>query len=181
VIEMAGEKKLYDNLYKVIKANSGAISANDVVATEILDLQIPRGYCARIRKVIFNLRTLGDQDISNIEGTVRSALVLDADDENSTYIPTFEIDHDVLCDFYFELQAILQAGTEDFNIVNSLLRQEHKFDEDMDVVTVRNIRHNSLVHGLTVGGDTPPQVEMTVYFTYEKISLDLYAKLLGIS
>ncbi|GAH02940.1 unnamed protein product, partial [marine sediment metagenome] len=52
------EKKLFDNLYKVIKVNSGAISANDVVATEILDLQIPRGYCARIRKVRFALRDI---------------------------------------------------------------------------------------------------------------------------
>ncbi|GAH99707.1 unnamed protein product [marine sediment metagenome] len=47
------DKKLYDNLYKVIKANSGAFLANDTVLTEILDLQIPHSYCARIRKVIF--------------------------------------------------------------------------------------------------------------------------------
>jgi len=45
--------KLYDNLYKVIKANSGSYSANDGVFTEILDLQIPRQYAARIREVIF--------------------------------------------------------------------------------------------------------------------------------
>ena len=51
----------------------------------------------------------------------------------------------------------------------------------MDVVTVRNIRHNTLVNGMTVNGDDPPQCEMIVYFTYEKISADLYAKLLGIS
>ncbi|GAG81993.1 unnamed protein product, partial [marine sediment metagenome] len=46
--------------------------------------------------------------------------------------------------------------------------------------TVRNIRHNSLINGMDVTG-VKPQVELTVYFTYEKISADLYAKLLGIS
>ncbi|GAG59338.1 unnamed protein product, partial [marine sediment metagenome] len=53
---MTSKKELFDDLYKVIKLNSGAISANDTVATEIGDLQIPRGYCARIRKVRFALR-----------------------------------------------------------------------------------------------------------------------------
>ncbi|GAH17573.1 unnamed protein product, partial [marine sediment metagenome] len=53
--------KLYDNLYKVIKANSGPIAANDTVLTEIMDLQIPRNYCARIRRVIFHDNVNGDQ------------------------------------------------------------------------------------------------------------------------
>ncbi|GAI73758.1 unnamed protein product, partial [marine sediment metagenome] len=30
-------------------------------------------------------------------------------------------------------------------------------------------------------GTTKPQVKATVYFTYEKVSADLYSKLLGIS
>ncbi|GAH42953.1 unnamed protein product [marine sediment metagenome] len=79
---MAGEKKLFDNLYKVIKLNSGAISANDVVATEIGDLQIPRGYCARIRKVRFTLRDIKDQVNTEFGFHVLTALVLDADDAN---------------------------------------------------------------------------------------------------
>jgi len=37
------DKKLYDNLFKVVKANSGPIEANDTVLTEIIDLQIPTG------------------------------------------------------------------------------------------------------------------------------------------
>lgn len=172
------EKKLFDNLYKVIKVNSGGISQNDTVATEILDLQIPRGYCARIRQVHFRIRTLKDQTNANFMFHMLTACVLDADDENSIAIPTFEVDHDVLIDARFEMWGEITTTGE-----TSLWTEErvYHFDEEMDVVTVRNIRHNTLVNGMTVGGDDPPQCEMIVYFTYEKISADLYAKLLGIS
>lgn len=174
---MAGEKKLFDNLYKVIKLNSGAISANDVVATEIGDLQIPRGYCARIRKVRFKLRDIGEQSNAEFGFHALTALVLDADDENSIAIPTFEIDHDVLIDHRFEMWGELNTTGE-----TSLWTYEavYDFDESLDAITVRNIRHNTLINGFDVSG-LKPQVEITVYFTYEKISADLYAKLLGIS
>ena len=93
--------KLYDNLYKVVKGNSGEISANDTTLTEILDLQIPRNYCARIRRVIFQDKiNTAQSDQTNMQ--LRGALVLDPDDEESYYIPTFTIDHDVVCDFYHE-------------------------------------------------------------------------------
>jgi len=171
------EKKLFDNLYKVIKLNSGAISANDTVATEIGDLQIPRGYCARIRKVKFALRDIGDQSNVEFGFHVLTACVLDADDENSVSIPTFEIDHDVLIDHRFELWGELNTTGETSQWTPSVM---YEFTEETDVVTVRNIRHNTLINGFDVSG-LKPQTEMTVYFTYEKISADLYAKLLGIS
>lgn len=171
------EKKLFDNLYKVIKVNSGPITANDTVATEIMDLQIPRGYCARIRKVRFTLRDLSTQTNAQFGFHVLSACVLDADDENSVAIPTFEIDHDVLIDHRWEMWGEFDTDGE-----TSLWTPHavYEFTEETDVVTVRNIRHNSLINGCAVGSDQP-QVELTVYFTYEKISADLYAKLLGIS
>ena len=173
------EKKLFDNLYKVIKANSGSIEANDTVLTEILDLQIPRGYCARIRKVIFRDNVNVDQK-DQAQFFFRGALVLDADDEASYQIPTFEIDHDVLCDYEHEYVRFEEDATP--NGISYLHNQEtmYHFDEEMDVVTVRNIRHNLMTNGLNVS-DTKSQTKIIVYFTYEKISADLYAKLLGIS
>ncbi|GAG97010.1 unnamed protein product, partial [marine sediment metagenome] len=142
------EKKLFDNLYKVIKVNSGAISANDVVATEILDLQIPRGYCARIRKVRFSLRDISGQDNVDFGWHVLTACVLDADDENSITIPTFEIDHDVLIDHRWEMWGDFPATDG----MTSLFTPQtvYNFDEQLDVVTVRNIRHNSLINGFDV-------------------------------
>jgi len=174
-------KQLFDNLYKVIKGNSGAISENEGVFTEVFDLQIPRGYCARIRKVKTEFRLGPDQDMTNMGGSLRNAVVLDADDENSTYIPTFEVDHDVLMDSMFQLCGIDQVGTEDVIFDMSQSVQWIDFPETLDVVTVRNIRCNSIAFGFTCGGSAPPQVDNTIYFTYEKISADLYSKLLGIS
>ncbi|GAG73311.1 unnamed protein product [marine sediment metagenome] len=174
------EKKLYDNLFKVIKANSGPIAANDVVLTEILDLQIPRNYAARIRRVIFTDNVNGDQ--LDQEGFFfRGALVLDPDDENTNLIPTFTVDHDVLCDFEHEYERFEEDTTPNGISVIHNKCTVYDFDETLDVVTVRNIRFNMTGNGLAVGGDAEAQVKVVVYFTYERVSVDLYAKLLGIS
>jgi len=174
------EKKLFDNLFKVIKGNSGALSANDGVFTEILDLQIPRGYAARIRKVLFEMQVNADQADQEY-WRVLGGLVLDPDDETSTQIPTFNVDHDVCCDFNFEYWRIEEDTTP--NGISGLisLKQAIDFDETLDVVTVRNIRFNTIANGLLVNGDNNAQTRITVYFTYEKVSADLYSKLLGIS
>lgn len=175
------DKKLYDNLYKVIKANSGAILANDVVLTEIMDLQIPRNYCARIRKVIFS-DDLNDQQSLGDNLSFYGALVLDSDDEESNQIPTFTVDHDVACDFHHEYTS--QLGSAADALGGSFVHNQrtvYEFHEDLDVVTVRNVRFNVLANGLKVDAEDQPQVRCTVYFTYEKISVELYALLLGIS
>lgn len=172
-------KQLYDNLYKVIKANSGAHEANDNVKTEILDLQIPYGYCARIRRVIFRDHALTDQlDITRMKSS--GCLVLDPDDEDSYQIPNFTVDHDVLCDFEHEYMRFVEDTTPNGISVAHNQETVHDFDEQMDVVTVRNVRFNTL----TTGMDIDPgifQMHIEVYFTYEKVGIDLYTKLLGIS
>ena len=174
------EKKLYDNLFKVIKANSGEVDANDTVLTEILDLQIPRGYAARVRKVIFRDNVNVDQ-VDQARFMLRGALVLDPDDEDTTAIPTFTVDHDVCCDFEHEYIRFEEDTTP--NGISYLHNKEtkHIFNEDLDVVTVRNVRFNLITDGLNVAGGLGTQVKIEVYFTYEKVAMDLYAKLLGIS
>jgi len=173
------EKKLYDNLYKVISANSGAFTGNDGVLTEILDLQIPRGYAARIRKVIFS-DALGAYQLDQIQISMYGAIVLDADDETSYQIPTFNVDHDVLCDYHHEYTRFDEDTTPNGISMSHNHISEINFDEGLDVVTVRNIRFNASLNGGAVG-DTGPQAHVKVYFTYEKVSADLYSKLLGIS
>ncbi|MBA7686725.1 hypothetical protein ES703_95179 [subsurface metagenome] len=172
------DKKLFDNLYKVLKVNSGDFGVNDQVMTECLDLQIPRGYCARIRKVIFTDYLCGQASQTSPE--FRGALIMDPDDETSIAIPTFVIDHDVLCDFehyYFGFERDVTPNGISF-VHNQ--RTRYVFSEEIDVVTVRNIRFNSICHGLDVTG-CKCQNKCTVFFTYEKITADLYAMLLGIS
>lgn len=176
---MAGEKKLFDNLYKVIKVNSGVLSTNDGVFTEILDLQIPRGYCARIRRVIFRDHSLVEQlDQDNFK--LIMALVLDPDDETHTQIPTAEVDHDVLCDAEHEYNRFREDGTPNGISVLQPKETKHDFGEDLDAITVRNVRFNTLGSRMMTTLTTL-QTRCLVYFTYEKISADLYSKLLGIS
>ncbi len=175
------DKKLYDNLFKVIKVNSGAFLANDTVLTEIMDLQIPYNYCARIRKVIFE-DSLNDQQVAGDNLSFYGALILDPDDEEHNQVPTFEVDHDVLCDFHHEYTSFIGSvvGALGGSFVTNK-RTEIIFLEDLDVVTVRNVRFNVLSNGLKVDVEDQPQVNCTVYFTYEKVDVSLYAKLLGIS
>jgi hypothetical protein len=175
------EKKLFDNLYKVIKANSGVL-VNDGVATEILDLQIPRGYCAKIKKVRFIDHALTNNNESVDRFKINGALVLDPDDEESYQIPTFEVDHDVACDCEHEYCRMLVGApvTDAFSVINNK-ETLVDFTEDLDVVTVRNVRYNVLATGLSTDPASTLQQHIEVYFTYEKISADLYSKLLGIS
>jgi len=172
-------KELYDDIFFVWKGNSGAISANDGVFTEIVDFQIPRGYAIRIRKVLCELQ-INDEQADQEQWRVLSALVLDPDDETSTQIPTFTIDHDVACDFAFEMARLEEDTTP--NGISGIIqpRFEINFPEELDVISIRNARVNCIASGLAVGGSNQPQVRTTIYFTYEKVSSSLYEKLLGI-
>ena len=174
-----GKSELYDDIYFVWKGNSGAISANDGIFTEIIDFQVPRGYAIRIRKVIAELHVNSDQK-DQAHWRVLTALVLDPDDETSTQIPTFTIDHDVCCDFAFEMVRLEEDTTP--NGISGLipLRYEIEFPEELDVISIRNARVNTIAEGLLVSGDNKAQTRLTVYFTYEKVSSSLYEKLLGI-
>lgn len=174
------EKKLYDNLFKVIKGNSGLLSENDGVFTEILDLQIPRGYAARIRKVIWEPH-VGVEQLDQAHYRFLAALVLDPDDETTVAIPTFTVDHDVCCDYSYEVTRYEEDTTPNGISVVNTPRETIDFDEGLDVVTVRNIRVNTMITGAATGGSAQPQMRGEVYFTYEKVSADLYSKLLGIS
>ena len=176
---MTSKKEMYDDIYQVIKGNSGAISANDATFTEIFDLQIPRGYAARIRKVIFHGDWQDDQT-DQTEIDLYGALVLDPDDETSYQIPTFEIDHDVLTDVHFCWRRLEEDTTPNGIAMIHCNEVTRDFTEELDVITVRNIRFNTQGHGLKVDGTTKAQLRCTVYFTYEKVSAALYEKLLGI-
>ena len=171
---------MFDNIFKVIKQNSGALTANDNVFTEIIDLQLPKGYCARIRRVIFRDHSLTDQT-DQARFKFNSALVLDPDDEESYAIPAGEVDHDVLCDYESEYMRFEEDTTP--NGISFMPNREvmYDFPEELDAITVRNIRFNTLCTGVAGGQSNPPQIRIEVYFTYEKISSEMLEIMLGIS
>jgi len=173
-------KELYDDVYFVWKGNSGSINQNDVILTEIVDFQIPRGYAVRIRKILVDWMINADQKDAT-QFRILTALVLDPDDETSTQIPTFVLDHDVLADFAYEFWRVEEDTTP--NGISGIVtrpRDEIDFDESLDCITIRNARVNTIAGGLNVGGSAFPDVRMSIYFTYEKVSSSLYEKLLGI-
>jgi len=174
-----GKSELYDDIYFVWKGNSGGISENDGIFTEIVDFQIPRGYAVRIRKVITEFQ-VNEEQLDQDYFRILNALVLDPDDETSTQIPTFTIDHDVLCDFSHEFWRIEEDTTP--NGISGMLspRQITEFPEELDAISIRNARVNTIATGLATGGSALAQVRNTIYFTYEKVSSALYEKLLGI-
>lgn len=187
-------KELWDNMMRVVKVNSGQLPADGTKTTEIVDLQIPRGFIARVRKVIFDVRLEEEQfpavpavpPVGIIERLNKffMALVNDPDDEESNGIPTHEIDHDVIADAEFHIERVLTYYTD----VQMIPRGGYafvapskiiNFDETIDIICPRNIRFNA--SGVILGATIKPQVIVTVYFTYEKVTNDLLLELLNIA
>lgn len=187
-------KELWDNMMRVVKVNSGELDTSGGKATEIVDLQIPRGFIARVRKVFFEVRLQEEQlpevPISPASGVIERlnkffmALVNDPDDEESIAIPTHEIDHDVIADAEFHIERVLTYYTD----VTMIPRGGYAFvapskmvdfPETIDVICPRNVRFNA--SGVVIGATVKPQVTVTVYFTYEKVTNDLLLELLNIA
>ncbi|MBA7546542.1 hypothetical protein ES705_38934 [subsurface metagenome] len=187
-------KELWDNMMRVVKVNSGQLNPDGSKATEIVDLQIPRGYIARVRKVIFDVRIEEEQlpgmPIAPPSGIIERlnkffmALVNDPDDEESIAIPTHEIDHDVIADCEFHIERVLTYYTDVTMIPRggyAFVAPEKiiNFDETIDIICPRNIRFNA--SAVCIGATIKPQVIVTVYFTYEKVTNDLLLELLNIA
>lgn len=176
------KKDIYDNMFRVIKVNSGQLDSGGGKLTEILDLQIPRGYVARIRDVIFYVR-YEDGQVPALDGIAERtdgffmALVNDPDDEVSTAIPTHEIDHDVVADFECYVGKVLSGTAGGYSFTNP--RSHIHFGEDVDVIAPRNMRFNA--SGNIIGAVTKPQCLVEVYFTYEKVSSEAIMELLNIA
>ncbi len=161
--------KMFDNIFKVIRVPLGTI-ANVVQSIEI-DLELPRGYIAKIKKVIFALEgalsAVGDN-------TFTMALVRDPDDNATNIIPENEVQHDVIADAIFTVfEGTLTTGTN----TSGRRRNITNFDQELDVVTARNMRFNA-------GGanPTPTQTRVVceVYYTLEEVSDELVLDLLAI-
>ena len=182
------KKEMYDNIPRVIKVNSGQLDPAGGTMTEILDLQISKGYVARIRKVIFYIRyeeeqvpVLDSLDVAERMEGFLMALVNDPDDEYSVAIPTHEIDHDVICDYEVYTSKLLadQGANLSGGWAIHAPRCVHEFSEDLDVIAPRNIRFNAM--GNIIGATTKPQALVEVYFTYEKVTSDVIMELLNIA
>ncbi len=163
--------KLFDNIMQVIHV-SNIIAGSTRVSTEI-DLELPRGYVAKIRKVKMELVNVLEQWGTGDSATFRAALLLDPDDAETVEIPNNTVEHDVLCEHNPEWHS----STTEFLTGNHTEPEWIYFEDIEDVITARNMRWNSAANAASYDGGSHG---VTIYYTLEQIKDTQIMELLDI-
>lgn len=167
-------KKDFDDLVKVIRA-----VVNNVAAATLsieIDLELPRGYVAKIKKVEFRMDVTGVAMRGGVVAATpnnawAAALVLDPDDAVTIVIPVNAVEHDVLADWGFVIA--MDAADDIINWYETAKLYEF---EPEDAITARNMRFNTQQLVATPVNQT----EVRVYYTLEKVNDDDILALLDI-
>lgn len=153
--------KMFDNIMHVIKSSHTSIVSGSGTVSDELDLELPRGYVAKIKEIVFEAVN-GEALVHNIQG----AVVNDPDDNVTITIPENRVDHDVIADVGYQQGAGSTIG--------SWWRQYY-FDQELDVIAARNIRVN-----LANSGAGAFNMMTKIYYTLEEVTSDLLLNLLDI-
>lgn len=162
-------KQDFDDLMKVIDVQN--LYASDTVVSVEIDLELPRGYIAKIKIVRFDIEDIGlDVDgIVNGQWQYRGALVRDPDDDDSIEIPNNEVQHDVICDHNIEVMVDATATQGNaFATVKPIIYEFAK--NELDVITARNMRYNVAASGADKANATMAISHCAVWYTLEKVS-----------
>ena len=127
-----------------------------------LDLELPRGFVAKIKKVQVNWRNLFDVIVSTDQGQLSFALMNDPDDDDTTTLPPNNVEHDVIWAGAMQVFS-LEAGPD---AMWTNVNQEINFGQELDVIAARNLRFNIIVDSATVDGSL---VSVLVWYTLEAI------------
>lgn len=163
-------KKDFDDLVKVIKVTNSHSDAT-VASTEI-DLELPRGYIAKIHRVEIKNQLLSGLVTGASEQTLDCALLRDPDDAVTVQIPENSVQHDVICDHAF-------TGQMDDTDDQSGYSQDiyiYEVIENKDVISARNLRFNSDPENTDPDWD----VSCTIFYTLEKVTAEIMLALLDI-
>lgn len=157
---MAGSK-LFDNIMQVISAE-GTVAGTAIISSEI-DLELPRGYVAKIQKVVVQFRGWDAVVSSGVNDRIECALLLDPDDALTVRIPDNQVEHDVLLDEMWEMALL----TTTLALKDEGMRQ-YDFSqlEGFDIITARNMRWNVTAAGTGLNGMIP---KVNIYYTLEAI------------
>ena len=95
-------RKDFDDLLLVIRSNITDDASATVISNEV-DLNLPRGFIAKIRKVIFEANDLPPEllDVVATSLVQAMALIRDPDDTVSTGMPSNTDEHDIIADWNF--------------------------------------------------------------------------------
>lgn len=169
-------QKHFDQLMKVYKAQL-TLNSTATISVEV-DLELPRGYVAKIKIVEFQIRLVGVlQTSANIFTEFWTvALVKDPDDDTTVAIPIAEVQHDVIADFIANYAGILDTTNHNGAFIADPFRKIIYFNEnEFDIITARNMRFNG-----TESADLDAVVFCTIYYTLEAIKKQETLELLDI-
>lgn len=168
--------KHFDQLMKVIAVQHENI-ADTTLSIEV-DLELPRGYVAKIKIVIFEITSHGGPSIGTTVTDIDwdSALLRDPDDAVTLEIPENEVQHDVIADFCGSVIFDIDT-TNGLGVFHSIPeRKTIYFNEmDFDIVTARNLRFN-----VECSAQSALDIKCTIYYTLEKITSTEILELLDI-
>jgi len=167
--------KLLDKVMHVISEDHLLENQANILTVE-LDLDLPRGYVAKIHEVIISIPFV-EFDKSQVDEYAlgyEAALVRDPDDTESTRIPVNTVQHDVVTEFKGSINGSMDGADNDHTITFTNRKTQIKFDT-LDVITARNMRFNAQT--VTQEADIEIQLRVNVYYSLEKIS---DADLLGV-
>ena len=170
-------RKDFDDLLLVIRSNITDDAVAAVISNEV-DLNLPRGFIAKIKKVIFEANDLAPELLDVVATSILQAMALirDPDDTVSTGMPSNTDEHDVIAEWNFS--AIGNTTGNLIQMPGGQLRVEIDFSEaDEDVITARNLRFN--ISGSATANFTPTY-NCKVYYTLEPVTDDLILNLLDI-
>lgn len=158
-------KAIFDNLMKMIKED-GVIATTTVQSVEI-DLELPRGYVAKIKKVVMefaDLAVLIEGLAADDSESYQCALLRDPDDIVTVTTPVNSVEHDVIVEWHPNWG--LAFGTAENSFMFGLFHRQWTFDQELDVVTARNLRFNIVGAG---GSTLTPRIVVQIWYTLERI------------
>ena len=167
------KSRLFDNIAQVITVID-SINGTTTESTEV-DLELPRGYVAKIHKVRVCLHDVFDKVADNEKQNFFYALLLDPDDTTTVQFPSNTVEHDVIVAGQFEIAI---AAAVHGGLWNEYI---HEWDfshlEGLDVLSARNMRFNIVAGGAYMNDS---EIECQIYYTLEKINDSQIMELLDI-
>ncbi len=163
--------KLFDNIMKIIQA-AVVFTGATLVSLEV-DLELPRGFVARIHQVELRFDRLGE-DFETVSADqlarLRMALILDPDDTNAISHTSNRVDHDILADLEITLMQVGgSAGDPGWLLPENMSKQIIFSGQGVDVITARNMRLNAQAEGGVAANITESFGIAIIYYTLEEV------------
>lgn len=170
---MMAKSRLFDNIMQVISV-SNTIAGATVISTEV-DLELPRGYVAKVHKVRVQFQDCLAKMVNAELDEVHYALLLDPDDAATIAMPHETVEHDVILSGQFQYGVVVAAHGGLWNSFEEQWDFSHL--EGLDILSARNMRFNCAATADYVDG---AEIECQIWYTLEAIQDKQIMELLDI-